>query len=129
MDGIVAGVGVPVASFADGIPFFLGSKEDDFGQVGATGERIISYGLQGIRNNYARQGGAIDERPISNARHAVWNGNARQGGAIVERITSNARHAVRDCHARQGLATGERTISNARHAAIGWNDAVLTPGN
>ena len=112
MNGIVAGIAVPVCAFRDGIPFALRAGIVDVFQLCATVKRIVDDIRDAVRNRDAREARAIGERIIADARDALGNLDVRKSRATVKRIIADARDALGNRDARKSRATRKRRIVN-----------------
>ena len=65
MNGVRAGIIIPTASLTDRVPLCSCTLIGDACQTGATGEHIIAYARDAVRDRDACQIGATEERQIA----------------------------------------------------------------
>ena len=130
MNGVGAGIGVPIRTFCNCIPLRFCAVKCDTCQATATGEHTIANARHTIRYRDARQTTATGERRKADARHAIRDHqicNTRSVQVQLMRITQ--RICIRtfkgdtapfckigNIYTRQATATEERTLADARHA-------------
>ena len=102
MDGIFAGIGIPIATFTDRIPLRFCPLKRNTRQAIAIIEHITPYTRYTVGYGDTRQAIAIIERTISYTSQLTifTECDTRQTTAIRERTISYTRYAVRYCYTR-----------------------------
>ena len=114
VNGVIAGVVIPVTSFADLIPLCHCALKSNICQARAIGERPPPDARDAVRDGDTRQARATGERIIADARHAVRNRDARQARTVLERRIPDARDTVADGNTCQASAPEKRMPPDAR---------------
>ena len=98
---------VPIADL-DLLPFLLAARIADGRKIGATVERLIADGRDGVGDDDACKAFATVERQIADGRDGVGDDDACKAAAILKCPTANCCNGVGDDDACKAAATVER---------------------